>query len=239
MTDQIDQLATALSAAQAAMHNAAFNRTNPHFKSKYADLAAIREATLPALTANGLAIVQYTAVGNDGELWLMTKLLHKSGQFIEGTYPIARGTPQQMGSSLTYAKRYSWSAMCGVAADDDDDANAAEGLPATNARGQGSGKSKANSRSDYEELAEGLRAQKSADEIKRWYGENVNKINALPGDWIEQLRDSYSEHLESLKADEKKTNAQRRAESKPYGVKAQLKASLETEESDEPKEYRV
>ena len=53
----LDKLATALAKAQSAMGNAVLNKMNPHFKSKYADLASVREATLPALTANGLAIV--------------------------------------------------------------------------------------------------------------------------------------------------------------------------------------
>lgn len=234
----LDQLATALAAAQAKMGNAAFNRVNPHFKSKYADLAAIREATLPALTANGLAIVQYTSAGADGEIWLTTKLLHKSGQSIEGTYPIARGTPQQMGSALTYAKRYSWSAMCGVAADDDDDANAAEGLPATNARGQGAGKSKANSRADYETLSAGLRGNKSSAELQRWYSENVDKINALPGDWIDILRTEYTDHLADLKKTDQTANAKRRSEGKPYGVKEQLKDSLDAEDAEVDDELR-
>jgi len=120
-------LAAALAKAQAEMKNATLNKTNPHFKSKFADLAAVREATMGALNSHGLSIAQYTAL-QDGHLVLVTRLMHDSGEMIEGQYPLPpSGTaPQQMGSALTYAKRYCWSAMCGIAADEDDDANAAQ-----------------------------------------------------------------------------------------------------------------
>lgn len=120
-----DQLAAALASAQASMGKAVFNRINPHFRSKYADLAAIADATLPALNAHGLAVTQMTKA-RDGALFLVTRLMHRSGQYIEGEWPLPNGTPQQMGSALTYARRYGWSSVVGITADDDDDANAAE-----------------------------------------------------------------------------------------------------------------
>jgi len=123
-----NNLAKALAAAQAEMKNAPLNRTNPHFKSKYADLAAIRDATVPVLAKHGLSIVQYTKMC-DGTLMLHTRLLHESGEYLEGEYPLpaAYDKPQVMGSAYTYAKRYSWSAMLGVSAEDDDDGNAGQG----------------------------------------------------------------------------------------------------------------
>jgi hypothetical protein len=114
-----------LAAAQSEMSNAAYNRTNPHFKSKYADLAGVREATLPVLNKHGFAVVQ-TTVFQDGVLLLKTELAHKSGEWRESFYPIAPGTPQQQGSALTYARRYSWSAITGIASEEDDDGNASE-----------------------------------------------------------------------------------------------------------------
>ena len=120
-------LAAALAMAQGEMKNAVLNKVNPHFKSKFADLAAVRDATIPALASHGLSIVQFTKI-QDGSLSLITRLMHDSGEMIEGEYPLPAisTAPQQMGSALTYAKRYCWSAMCGVAADEDDDANAAQ-----------------------------------------------------------------------------------------------------------------
>jgi len=129
-SEQIDQIATALAGAQAKMSNATFNKKNPHFGNRYADLAAIRDATVPALSANGLAITQFTSVG-DAYMLLHTRLAHKSGQWIESIYPlpVILDKPQAMGSALTYAKRYSWASLCGVSAEEDDDANAAQDAP--------------------------------------------------------------------------------------------------------------
>lgn len=125
-SETISALATALAAAQAEMSNAAYNKTNPGFKSRYADLASIREATLPSLNKNGLAIWQGTNVDERDRMVLVTRLFHKSGEWIESTYPIPLSDkPQVMGSALTYARRYAWSAACGITADDDDDAETA------------------------------------------------------------------------------------------------------------------
>ena len=104
------------------MDNAVMNRINPHFKSKYADLAAIFDAARKPLSANGLAITQ--TIGNGV---LHTRLLHTSGQWIASEHPLPMsGRPQEIGSALTYARRYSLSALIGIAADEDDDATAAE-----------------------------------------------------------------------------------------------------------------
>jgi len=120
-SEQISELAAALAAAQGMMENAIMNRINPHFKSKYADLAAIFDAARKPLSANGLAIVQTI-----GDGVLHTRLLHTSGQWIASEHPLPMsGRPQEIGSALTYARRYSLSALIGIAADEDDDANAA------------------------------------------------------------------------------------------------------------------
>lgn len=126
-SDDIKELAAALATAQSEMKNAPLNKVNPHFKSKYADLAGIRDATAPVLAKNGLTITQFTTVTEAG-LVLTTRLLHNSGQWMEGEYPLPMdlAKPQQMGSALTYARRYSWSAVCGIAAEEDDDGNAAQ-----------------------------------------------------------------------------------------------------------------
>jgi len=129
MTDQ--KTATeAFIAAQAEMKNASLNRTNPHFKSRYADLPAVREATLPALTKHGLAIIQTTAIDEAG-FRLCSRLIYRDGSVVaESTYPLSTGgKPQQIGSEITYARRYTWAALCGIAADEDDDANAAQNAP--------------------------------------------------------------------------------------------------------------
>lgn len=127
-SEQINELATALAAAQAEMKNAKLNKTNPHFKSKYADLAEIRDTVTGPLSKNGIAVAQGTDA--DGTvIVVVTRLIHKSGQWIESRFPIAYDKPQTMGSAYTYAKRYSLAAICNIAAEEDDDANAANDKP--------------------------------------------------------------------------------------------------------------
>jgi hypothetical protein len=141
-SEQINDLAAALAKAQGEMKNAVFDKVNPHFKNKYATLAAIRDAITPTLTKNGISVIQPTVMG-EGVLVVTTRLMHSSGQWIESEYPIINDTnkPQAMGSALTYARRYSLAAICGIASDEDDDANAAQDhgngkAPAKNGNGK-------------------------------------------------------------------------------------------------------
>lgn len=132
-SESIGELSTALAKAQATMKAATFNKTNPHFKNKYADLTAVLDAIRKPLADNGLAITQTPEMRGEA-FCLVTRLCHSSGQWIAGEYPLpAQATPQQLGSALTYARRYSLSAIACIAADEDDDAEGArkEGQIAT------------------------------------------------------------------------------------------------------------
>lgn len=121
-------LAAALAKAQAAMKPALKDSTNPHFKSKYADLTSVWEACRDALTKNGLSVVQTTEFDGDN-VWIETMLLHSSGEMIKGRYPLrpTQATPQGYGSAISYARRYALAAMVGVVADDDDGQAASAG----------------------------------------------------------------------------------------------------------------
>lgn len=124
----IGDLATALAAAQAEMKNAAKTSANPFFKSKYADLAEVRDACLPALNKHGIAVVQ-GPVTRDGRAGVRTMLAHTSGQYMASTAfvtPKDEG-PQSYGSVVSYLRRYSLAAMAGVATEDDD-GNAAQAV---------------------------------------------------------------------------------------------------------------
>lgn len=127
MSDSITNLATALAKAQAEIRPAIFDSTNPHFRSKYASLTAVMEACREALSKNQIAVVQGAAVV-DGAVAVTTLLLHASGEYIsdELTMPFAQATPQQIGSSLSYCRRYSLASLVGITADDDD---AEEAMP--------------------------------------------------------------------------------------------------------------
>ena len=120
-------LSEALVAAQADIKNATLNKVNPHFKSKYADLSGIREALLPALAKHGLTVSQIMDI-RDGQSILITRLIHKSGEYLDSVFPLMaeRQTPQSMGSAITYARRYCLAAIGCISADEDDDGQAAD-----------------------------------------------------------------------------------------------------------------
>jgi hypothetical protein len=94
---------------------------NPHFKSKFADLEEVIDATQPALDACGLAVVQFPCSSAQG-VGVETLVSHTSGQWMRGRYelPLAKSSPQDGGSAITYARRYALLAALGIAAEDDD-----------------------------------------------------------------------------------------------------------------------
>lgn len=120
-SESIAALAAALSKAQGEIAGASKDKTNPHFKAKYADLASVWDACRSALSKNGLAVMQ-PASANGPSVTVTTILAHTSGEWIEGelTMTALQNTPQGIGSCLTYARRYALASMVGVAPEDDD-----------------------------------------------------------------------------------------------------------------------
>ena len=116
------ELYAALAKAQKQFSPALKTASNPHFKHKYADLANCVEAVIDALNANGLFLCQSTHECEDGVI-VETVFLHESGQqFSAGKFhvPATKQDAQGYGSALTYARRYSLMAACGIAPEDDD-----------------------------------------------------------------------------------------------------------------------
>jgi len=109
-------------------------RTGASYSYNYADLSAVVEYTRSPLTDAGLAIT-HSMIMIDGQTNLWTRLLHSSGEYLGATYPIPinwipedkKNKQQMIGTIITYAKRYSSSAILNIASDDDDDANSADG----------------------------------------------------------------------------------------------------------------
>lgn len=131
-SENIDALSGALAKAQAAMTSVPFDKVNPHFRSKYASLAAVIDTIRKPLADNGLSYTQATEIRGDG-LVLVTTLRHATGQWVASEYPLpSAGKPQELGSALTYARRYSLSSLACIAADDDDDAEGARANGQTN-----------------------------------------------------------------------------------------------------------
>ena len=123
----LKELASALSKAQATLQVAKKVSENPYFHSKYADLLSVWTACREALTTNGLSVVQVIDIANDGKAFLETILLHESGEWITGRLPLLaiKQDPQSQGSAISYARRYSLSAIIGLCTEEDDDAEGA------------------------------------------------------------------------------------------------------------------
>jgi hypothetical protein len=120
--NDITELAKALAAAQGEFTNPTKDRTNPHFRNKYATLDSMQTATRPILAKHGLSVVQMPTTAPS----LITRLMHASGQYVESETPMPGSLkPQEYGSALTYMRRYSYAAILNITADEDDDAEAA------------------------------------------------------------------------------------------------------------------
>jgi hypothetical protein len=218
----VSELLAALAAAQAEMSNAPYNQTNPAYKSKYADLASIRDATVPHLAKHGLSIHQVMSTNGQG-LVLITRLGHASGQWIVSEYPIpSSDRPHVMGSAITYARRYSWAAICGVAAEEDEDGNAAQegaknGTPANPFFPKRKSSAQAKRDGDWATLEQALKDCQSAREVERLREEWVRDV--YPS-WKDDWRDSATEAFDKRLADF----------SQPGSLKQTLKDSIEYQE---------
>lgn len=129
-SESIKELATALAKAQGELKHASKDSVNPHFRSKYADLASVWEACREALSSNGLAVVQFPSDFTNNVMSLTTRITHNSGEWLEQTMtaPVSKPDPQGIGSCLTYMRRYALAAVVGVY-QDDDDANSSSMAP--------------------------------------------------------------------------------------------------------------
>lgn len=176
-SEQINELVTALSKAQGEIENAAKDMENTFFKSTYASLAGVRDATKNALAKYALAVIQQPTIIN-GKVYLITTLAHASGQWMRSFLPIrpVKDDPQGLGGALTYMRRYGLGAITGVASEDDDDGNAASGnttdKPARQVVKSATGISRTNSKS-----------------LNAWHNEQLAAINAAVT--LEDLRSIY------------------------------------------------
>ena len=123
------QYSLALVKAIGELSNVPKTAANPYFKSKYAPLDAIIDATRPVLLKNGLAISQ-TPLFRDGTAGVETTIIHKDGHSTTTTLllPLKDQSPQGVGGAITYARRYALASVLGIASEDDDDGNVSSGL---------------------------------------------------------------------------------------------------------------
>lgn len=124
-------LYAALAAAQGEMGKALKDSNNPHFKSKYADLASVMDACMPALSKHGIAVLQPPYDDETGRYIKTIFVYGETGEQIECRVPliIAKNDMQGYGSASTYARRYGLMSMAGIAPEDDDGNAAAAAAP--------------------------------------------------------------------------------------------------------------
>jgi hypothetical protein len=155
---------------------------------KYADLTSVWDACKQALSSNDIAVIQKPDFDNSG-MWLETMLLHASGESVTGRYPLrpAQDTPQAYGSAITYAKRYSLSAMVGVVTEEDDDGNAASqrGNYEPPARPAPLPDATRAAKSYVDEAIKAIGTLTDATSLNAWVEANKSKL--------ERLRDVYDE----------------------------------------------
>lgn len=211
MSEEIGKLAAALSKAQGQMKGALKDAENPYFKSSYADLASVWEACRKALSDNELSVAQVTDFGPNGELILNTILMHSSGEKLVGSMPVMIGekaTAQQVGSAITYARRYALSAMVGVAPEDDDGNKASE-VAAPTARVSSAAKFAASKpgesdllKASVTEFVKKLEMAESVNELSRIIAANsslVKKVeDVLPAEWSQLLQDKITQCRETF-----------------------------------------
>ena len=131
------QVSAALVKAQKAFGPALKTSSNPHFKSRYADLSACVEAVVDALNDAGIALMQRNIECESG-VTVETVFVHESGETLSSGplhVPASKNDAQGYGSALTYARRYSLMAACGIAPEDDD-GNAASATKKTKSTAQ-------------------------------------------------------------------------------------------------------
>lgn len=169
MSESCAKLFEALATAQGKLENASKNSANPHFRSKYADLAEILNTVRPVFAAHGLSVVQFPSF--DGTyVSVETIITHKSGEWMSGiiSAPVTKQDAQGVGSAVTYMRRYSLAAAAGVAQEDDDANAAVSGKPqaapqAVNARPNAKAKKALMACTSLEELAEVWATLSAAD----------------------------------------------------------------------------
>lgn len=180
-SEQINELANALSKAQAEMRGASKDGLNPHRKSKYATLDSIWDACREPLSKNGLSISQL--ISQEGEsVFLTTMLMHASGQWIDSIVPVTNGKagPQELGASLTYMRRYSLAAIAGVTVGEDDDGEEAQ-------------------KNHIPQVTEETLSKEEAKEISDLLGEDLDLYNKiLAGYKVQKLTEIPSKNFQLI-----------------------------------------
>ena len=223
--ETLGEIAPAWSKASADIGGAKKDAKNPHFKSTYTTLASVIDAAREALKANDLFVVQSPGAIVDGAIQMRTRILHKSGEWIETLceVPLGKRDPQGVGSAQTYARRYALSAALNIPAVDDDGEAATERNPAKQdapkrdlsphpepehtldwgdilqAPSEGvTEKNASQSRPVYTKLREGMRGCDGPADLARFVAQNKDEIWGMGSTARHYLREAYDTTLDNL-----------------------------------------
>lgn len=129
-SNETNLLDAALAKAQGEIENAVKNSTNPHFRSKYANLEGVIDASKESLAKHEINLTQWVIHSSDNMVHMVTRLAHK-GQFMQATssIPVVKQDPQGYGSAISYLRRYAMMAALGMASEDDDGNQAVASKP--------------------------------------------------------------------------------------------------------------
>lgn len=174
------ELFAALAQAQSEVENASKNAANPHFKSKYADLAEVLNTVRPVFSRHGLSVLQSTEF-DAGAVSVTTAISHASGGYVTSRASCipAKSDAQGVGSATTYLRRYALAAMAGVAQEDDDGNAAAHNNKPV--RQVSAVPAQTISADQAAEIADLMRSTHTvAVDFLRWLNAGVNSIAELP-----------------------------------------------------------
>lgn len=201
-TDKIDAI---LAKAQAEIENPTKDAVNPHFRSKYATLDAGLNIVRSVLSKHGISITQPTRV-EDGVLMLDTRLAYQ-GQWIASEYPVCPFPvkQQEMGSALTYSRRYSLFSLVGIAGEEDDDGNAANATPTLAPKRSAKPVPVKEtfpvdaSKQATDVILQSLTMASTAEELRKFAVDNQEVLSKLVDDDRAKVRDAYRLHENKLK----------------------------------------
>lgn len=201
-SEATDILDAALAKAQAEIENPTKDATNPHFRSKYATLDAGLNIVRACLSKHGISVTQPTRV-EDGILMLETRLACQ-GQWIASEYPVCAFPvkQQEMGSALTYSRRYSLFSLVGIAGEEDDDANAA--TSATPAPKRDSHKvSKETSAVAKEAAIMAISMAQNLEILQSWGVDHKVEMGRMSAEDVAEVRKAFKAKHDELKAKQK------------------------------------
>lgn len=193
-SDNIELISAALVAMQGEAQHANFDSKNPHFKSKYASLAEVIDTVKPILAKHELAVIQLPGYREGIGHVLCTRILHKSGQWIEEEMKLnpIKDDPQGLGSSLTYSRRYSIPGVAMIASEDDDDGNAASHGPNVTPI-----QAKAVTK---EQVLKHLQSLHTEDDIRKFFPSAITRLCFMKGsDEYSEIVKAFTQHTNDVK----------------------------------------